>query len=46
MSQHYQLTKIDNDYPGQYNFQAKHSDDQTEEHTCHNHDNALPVEAA
>lgn len=27
-------------------FQAKHNDDQTEEHIFHNHDNALPVEAA
>lgn len=27
-------------------FPAKHNDDQTEEHICHNHGNALPVEAA
>lgn len=25
---------------------AKHNDDQTEEHICHNHDNVLILEAA
>lgn len=42
----FKLTKIDSDYPGLCMFQAKHSDDQTEEHICHSHDNALLVEAA
>lgn len=40
------LTKIDNDYPGLCMFQAKHNDGQTEEHTYHNHGNALLEEAA
>lgn len=37
---------MDNDYSGQYNFQAKHNDDQTEEYICHNHGNALIEVAA
>lgn len=39
------LTKKDNGFPGLCMSQAKHNDDQTEEHTCHNHGNALLVEA-
>ena len=34
------LTKNGNDFPALCMFQAKHSDDQTEERTCYNHDNA------
>lgn len=40
------LTKIDNDCPALCMFRAKHNDDQTEEHICHNHDNASLLEAA
>lgn len=40
------LTKIDNDCPGLYKFQAKHNDDQTEARICRNHDNVSLVAAA
>lgn len=39
------LTKIGNDSLGQCKCLATHNDDQTEEHICHNHGNALSVEA-
>lgn len=39
------LTKIGNGFLDRYTFQAKHNDDQTEEHIFHSHGNALSVEA-
>lgn len=40
------LTRIYNGFSGLYMFLTKHSDDQTEEHIDHNHDNVWFVEAA
>lgn len=39
------LTKTGNGFLDRYMFQARHNDDQTGEHICHSHGNALSVEA-